>query len=71
MRIVFEKKVRVFSLSGIDGFTDQSFVPTSLVECGEARTASIEALALTLLLVNNKTVHRVFDKRLTQHNFIN
>jgi hypothetical protein len=43
LRIVFEKKGRVFK-SGFDGFTDRSFVPTSLVGCGEARTASIEAL---------------------------
>jgi hypothetical protein len=42
----------------------------SLVGCGEARTASIEAFGLILTLVNNKTLYRVFDKRLTQHNLI-
>jgi hypothetical protein len=41
-----------------------------MIGCGEARTASIEALGLTLTWVKNATFHGVFDKRLTQNNLI-
>ncbi len=52
-----------------DGITVHH-TPISLVGCGEARTASMQALGFNIDYGQNEALHSVFDKRSIQHNLI-
>jgi hypothetical protein len=44
--------------------------PVSLVGCGEARTASMQALGFNIDYGQSEALHSIFDKRSIQHNLI-
>ncbi len=46
--------------SGCDGFRGASFVPASLVGCGEERTASIEAFTFNISFGQKRDISQRF-----------
>ncbi|MEE9345490.1 MAG: hypothetical protein V3U88_07775 [Methylococcales bacterium] len=59
-----KKWIRVFWLLAFVGFIDESFVPTSLVGCGEAQTASIDAFGSNIAFGQKRDILSSFRQTL-------